>query len=53
MHTAGDDLEANKYITTVGYTADTFPAGGKDTGMPKMPGVLLNVMFIIVLGFAA
>jgi hypothetical protein len=53
MLTAGDDLEADKYITTVGYTANTFPAGGKDTGLPKMPGVLFNVMFVIVLGFAA
>lgn len=46
----GGDLEANRYVATVGYTVNTFPSGGKDTGMPAMPAVLLNIMFVLLLG---
>jgi hypothetical protein len=44
------DLAPNKYVATIGYTASTFSGGGKDTGMQQMPAVLLNVMFVLVLG---
>jgi hypothetical protein len=44
------DLTANKYVATVGYTVNTFSGGGKDTGMQQMPAVLLNIMFVLVLG---
>jgi hypothetical protein len=44
------DLEADQYVVTVGYTANTFPAGGREIGQPKTPALLLNVMFVIVLG---
>jgi hypothetical protein len=47
------DLDADQYVVTVGYTANTFPAGGRELGQPKTPAILLNVMFVIVLGNVA
>jgi hypothetical protein len=44
------DLAPNKYVATIGYTVNTFSGGGKDTGMQQMPAVLLNIMFVLVLG---
>ena len=45
-----DDLESNKYVATVGYTANTFPSGGRDSGLPQSTAVLMNIMFVIILG---
>jgi hypothetical protein len=47
------DLDADQYVVTVGYTENTFLAGGREPGQPKTPAVLLNVMFVIVLGNVA
>ena len=44
------DLDANRFVATVGYTVNTFPTGGRDTGLPPAPAMLLNVMFVLVLG---
>jgi hypothetical protein len=51
-HSDGD-LESNKYIATVAYTVNTFPSGGRETGLPAMTAVLLNVLFVMILGHAA
>ena len=52
QHETDGDLDANSFVATVGYTVNTFPTGGRDTGMPAMPTVLLNIMFVMVLGLA-
>lgn len=44
------DLDVNRFVATVGYTVNTFPSGGRDTGLPPMTAVLLNIMFVLVLG---
>ena len=46
----GEDLEGDKYVATVGYTANTFAPSGKDSGSPATPMLLMNVMFVIILG---
>ena len=46
----GDELEPDRYVACVGYTAYTFPAGGKDTNQPATPAVMFNVMFVLILG---
>jgi hypothetical protein len=47
------DLEADKYIATVGYTANTFPSNARDPGLQQTLAVWTNVMFVIVLGIIA
>ena len=44
------DLDVNRFVATVGYTVNTFPSGGRDTGLPPTTAVLLNIMFVLVLG---
>ena len=49
-NTTDGDLDANRFVATIGYTVNTFQTGGRETGMPQMPAVLLNIMFVLVLG---
>jgi hypothetical protein len=44
---ADDDPVANRYVATVGYTVNTFPAGGRDA---QTTAVLFNIMFVLILG---